>query len=113
MVEGHNIDKDGLVWTLKLRDGLRFHDNEPVLARDVVASIRRFAARISFSRKPWQDQVVLCPPSCRNVWHWNRHTSRSAKLLAAVPTGFYRQNTSAALAPPLNVLRDTSRGATA
>jgi peptide/nickel transport system substrate-binding protein len=49
MVEGHTADEDGLVWTLKLRDGLRFHDNEPVLARDVVASIRRFAPRISFA----------------------------------------------------------------
>jgi peptide/nickel transport system substrate-binding protein len=49
MVEGHDVAKDGLVWTLKLRDGLRFHDKEPVLARDVVASIRRFAARISFA----------------------------------------------------------------
>ena len=48
MVAGHQVEKDGLVWTLTLRDGLRFHDKEPVLARDVVASIRRFAARISF-----------------------------------------------------------------
>jgi peptide/nickel transport system substrate-binding protein len=38
-----------LTWTLKLRDGLRFHDNEPVLARDVVASIRRFASRVIFA----------------------------------------------------------------
>jgi peptide/nickel transport system substrate-binding protein len=38
MVEGHQIDEDGLIWTLRLRDGLRFHDKEPVLARDVVAS---------------------------------------------------------------------------
>jgi peptide/nickel transport system substrate-binding protein len=44
MVEGHQVDEDGLIWTLTLRDGLRFHDKEPVLARDVVASIRRFAA---------------------------------------------------------------------
>src|SRR5215472_1996058 len=49
MVEGHQVEEDGLLWTLTLRDGLRFHDNEPVLARDVVASIRRFAARISFA----------------------------------------------------------------
>jgi peptide/nickel transport system substrate-binding protein len=49
MVEGHQIEKDGLIWTLRLRDGLRFHDKEPVLARDVVASIRRFAPRISFT----------------------------------------------------------------
>jgi peptide/nickel transport system substrate-binding protein len=49
MVAGHQIEKDGLIWTLRLRDGLRFHDKEPVLARDVVASIRRFAPRISFT----------------------------------------------------------------
>src|SRR5262249_62143714 len=36
MVEGHEVEKDGLTWLLKLRSGLRFHDNEPVLAKDVV-----------------------------------------------------------------------------
>ncbi|HJY51068.1 MAG TPA: ABC transporter substrate-binding protein, partial [Stellaceae bacterium] len=35
MVEGHTVEEDGLTWTLKLRDGLHFHDKEPVLARDV------------------------------------------------------------------------------
>jgi peptide/nickel transport system substrate-binding protein len=49
MVEGHQVEEDGLLWTLTLRDGLRFHDKEPVLARDVVASIRRFAQRIAFA----------------------------------------------------------------
>jgi peptide/nickel transport system substrate-binding protein len=49
MVAGQEVDDDGLAWTLKLRDGLRFHDKEPVLARDVVASIRRFAPRIPFA----------------------------------------------------------------
>ena len=49
MVEGHIVEEDGLTWTLNLREGLRFHDNEPVLARDVVSSIRRFAARVIFA----------------------------------------------------------------
>jgi peptide/nickel transport system substrate-binding protein len=49
MVEGHTVEEDGLTWTLKLRDGLRFHDKEPVLARDVVASVRRFAPRVIFA----------------------------------------------------------------
>jgi len=49
MVAGHTVEEDGLTWTLKLRDGLRFHDKEPVLARDVVASIRRFAPRVIFT----------------------------------------------------------------
>src|SRR5215468_10496732 len=48
MVAGHSVENDDLVWNLTLRDGLRFHDGEPVLAKDVVASIRRFAPRIPF-----------------------------------------------------------------
>ena len=39
------ISTDERQWDLTLRDGLLFHDGEPVLARDCVASIRRWAAR--------------------------------------------------------------------
>src|SRR6266404_3161736 len=49
MVAGHEVDDDGLTWNLRLREGLRFHDREPVLARDIVISIRRFAPRIPFA----------------------------------------------------------------
>ncbi len=45
MVAGHSVEDDGKTWRLVLRDGLRFHDGEPVLARDCVASIRRWGAR--------------------------------------------------------------------
>jgi peptide/nickel transport system substrate-binding protein len=45
MVEGHTVDEDGKRWTFRLRDGLRFHDGEPVRGRDCIASIRRWAAR--------------------------------------------------------------------
>ena len=39
MVDGHTIDNDGKLWTLTLREGLRFHDGERVLARDCVARV--------------------------------------------------------------------------
>ncbi len=45
MVEGAQVERDGLEWRLRLRDGLRFHDGTPVLARDCVASIRRWGRR--------------------------------------------------------------------
>ena len=45
MVEGHVIDDDGKRWTMKLREGLLFHDGTPVLARDCVASLRRWLVR--------------------------------------------------------------------
>jgi peptide/nickel transport system substrate-binding protein len=48
MVDGHTLENDGRVWTLTLREGLRFHDGEPVRGRDAVASIKRWAARDAF-----------------------------------------------------------------
>ena len=45
MAEGHTIEDDGKRWTIKLRDGLTFHDGEKVLARDCDASLRRWMKR--------------------------------------------------------------------
>ena len=45
MVESEETSDDGLVWTFRLRPGLKFHDGEPVLAKDVVASLTRWSAR--------------------------------------------------------------------
>jgi peptide/nickel transport system substrate-binding protein len=45
MVEAEEVSPDGLTWTFRLRPGLKFHDGEPVLAKDAVASINRWAAR--------------------------------------------------------------------
>ena len=48
MLEGHVTAADGLEWRLVLRPGLVWHDGAPVLARDCVASIRRWAKRDAF-----------------------------------------------------------------
>ena len=45
MVAGEKIEDGGTLWELTLRDGLKFHDGTPVLARDCVASIKRGAQR--------------------------------------------------------------------
>ncbi len=45
MAAGHLIEDDGRRITITLRPGLKFHDNTPVLARDCVASIKRWMAR--------------------------------------------------------------------
>jgi peptide/nickel transport system substrate-binding protein len=49
MAAGHVIEDDGKVWNITLRDGLRFHDGEKVLARDAVASLQRWAKRDVFA----------------------------------------------------------------
>ena len=45
MVDTMNTSADGRLYEFKLRPGLQFHDGAPVLARDCVASIRRWGAR--------------------------------------------------------------------
>ena len=51
MVEGALVEDDGKRWILTLRDGMKFHDGEPVLARDCVASIRRWVPFNSFGQE--------------------------------------------------------------
>jgi hypothetical protein len=50
MVAGHTIEDDGLTWKLTLREGRAFHDGQPVLARDCVASIQRWSRRDAFGQ---------------------------------------------------------------
>jgi peptide/nickel transport system substrate-binding protein len=45
MVEAEEVSDDGLIWTFRLRPGLKFHDGEPVRSKDVVASLTRWSAR--------------------------------------------------------------------
>ncbi|WP_421991293.1 ABC transporter substrate-binding protein [Roseococcus sp.] len=50
MAEGHQVSDDGRVWTIRLRDGLRWHDGEPVRARDCAASLDRWSKRDTYGR---------------------------------------------------------------
>ena len=45
MLESYSVEDNGLRWKLTLRDGLMWHDGEKVLAKDCVASVRRWGAR--------------------------------------------------------------------
>jgi peptide/nickel transport system substrate-binding protein len=45
MVAGHDVSSDGLTWIFTLRDGLLWHDGEPVRANDCVPSIQRWGKR--------------------------------------------------------------------
>ena len=63
MVEGHVIENDGKTWKLTLREGLRFHDGTPVLARDAVASINRWMQTDAFGQSLRAATEELSAPS--------------------------------------------------
>ena len=50
MAEGYTIEDDGRTWLIKLRPGLKFHNGEPVLARDCAQSLKRWSARDVFGQ---------------------------------------------------------------
>ena len=50
MLAGYTVEEDGKSWTLTLREGLKFHDETPVLARDCVASLQRWGTTDSFGQ---------------------------------------------------------------
>jgi peptide/nickel transport system substrate-binding protein len=50
MAAGMTSDSDGKLVRITLRDGLKFHDGTPVLARDCVASIQRWSKRDTFGQ---------------------------------------------------------------
>ena len=54
MAEGHTLSSDGRVYSIKLREGLKFHNGEPVRAQDCAPSLKRWAARETLGQTMWQ-----------------------------------------------------------
>lgn len=67
MVAGHTIDRDGLRWTITLRDGLKFHDGEPVRARDCVASVIRWWNRDVFGNDLRNAAAEISAPDDKTI----------------------------------------------
>ena len=50
MAEGFTLEDEGKTYVIALREGLKFHDNAPVLPADCIASIQRWGARDGFGQ---------------------------------------------------------------
>ena len=65
MVEGHTVSNDGTEWNLRLREGLRFHDDTPVLARDVDAKAPSTCWIEVAIARDWDGVPLIMPPRRR------------------------------------------------
>ncbi|WP_419899511.1 ABC transporter substrate-binding protein [Roseomonas sp. USHLN139] len=66
MVDNFERSADGLSWRFTLRDGLAFHDGAPVTSEDVVASLRRWAARDALGGQLLRATATLEPVDARS-----------------------------------------------
>src|SRR5262252_10489301 len=67
IAEAEEVSADGLTWTFRLRPDLKFHDGEPVLAKDVAASLERWSARDQMGLLIKAIQQELVPVDDRTV----------------------------------------------
>ena len=74
MAEGHETSADGLTWRIRLREGLKFHDGEPVRAQDCAASLERWSKRDSFGQT-----------LARNVAAWEAENDRTIRIRLTRP----------------------------
>src|SRR5262245_13986563 len=54
MADSWSVSDDKLTYKFVLRDGLKFHDGQPVTAEDCVASLKRWGARDAMGQKLMQ-----------------------------------------------------------
>ena len=81
MVENEQVSADGLQWTFRLREGLRFHDGTPVLAHDAVASLARWSARDPMGQMLRALQTELVASDDR-TFRWSLRQPYPKMLLA-------------------------------
>ena len=65
MVDKYDVSADKTLWTFTLRDGLEWHDGQPVTAEDCVVSLKRWAARDSMGQKLMEFVSELKPVDAR------------------------------------------------
>lgn len=67
MVEGVRTENDRIPYVRTLRDGLKFHDGEPVRGRDCVASLKRWAQRDELGKALFAATDELSSPDDRTI----------------------------------------------
>jgi peptide/nickel transport system substrate-binding protein len=93
MLEGELVEADGRQRTMKLRPNLRFHDGEPVLARDCIASLHRWMKRDPVGATIQARVDALEAPDDRTiVW-------RLSKPFAYLPQALSKMQTAAVIMP--------------
>lgn len=97
MVERHEASADGMTHRFTLRDGLTFHDDQPVRAADAVASIRRWSQRDVVGR------ALAAATASMEVVDEKSFTIRLSRPFALVTEALARPTASALFVMPERV----------
>jgi peptide/nickel transport system substrate-binding protein len=83
MVDTWSVSPDGLEWRFTLREGLRFHDGQPVTTEDVIASLKRWGARDPYGRQIMALTAAMNPEDAKTFrWTLTRPFSLMLEALS-------------------------------
>ena len=99
MVDRHEVSADGMTHRFTLRDGLAFHDGQPVRAADAVASIRRWGERDIAGR------ALMAATAALEVVDDKTFTLRLSKPFGLVAEALARSTASALFIMPERIAR--------
>jgi peptide/nickel transport system substrate-binding protein len=56
LAEKYSLSPDGMTWTFNIRQGVKFHNGDPLTSADVVFSLQRFGSKDSTN--PWSPYIL-------------------------------------------------------
>src|SRR5919198_806067 len=88
LAEGHTVSKDGLTYTFKLRQGVKFHNGKELSAEDVVASLTRWGKQSIYGKALFAQVAELRAVDRYTVEMKLKEKSAIVLISLAVPNNF-------------------------
>jgi peptide/nickel transport system substrate-binding protein len=88
LAEGHTVSKDGLVYTFKLRQGIKFHNGKEMTSEDVVASLVRWGKQSIYGKALFAQVVDVRGVDKYTVEMKLKEKSAIVLISLAVPNNF-------------------------
>ncbi|HXI20275.1 MAG TPA: ABC transporter substrate-binding protein, partial [Gemmatimonadales bacterium] len=88
LAESHTVSKDGLTYTFKLRQGVKFHNGKEMTSEDVVASLDRWGKQSNYGKSLFAQVAELRAVDKYTVEMKLREKSAIVLISLAVPNNF-------------------------
>ena len=88
LAESHTVSKDGLVYTFKLRQGVKFHNGKEMTSEDVVASLARWGKQSIYGKALFAQVAELRAVDKYTVEMKLKEKSAIVLISLAVPNNF-------------------------
>src|SRR5439155_1192191 len=88
LAESHTVSKDGLTYTFKLRQGVKFHNGKEMTSEDVVASLARWGKQSTYGKTLFAQVAEWKPVDKYTVEMKLKEKSAIVLISLAVPNNF-------------------------